>query len=142
MHILRTFYKVAVVSCLILFLIYLDVDPESYLKFIGLFGGSIQGFSYITPLLSIKEIVKNRSTSAMPTEISLANFIGAFFTLCYGFIIWDYIVIAPNFVGMVSGMIQIILLVLITNSDKIIVKEVDILEKQHFKPILKADLEM
>lgn len=142
MRILQISYKFAIFSCLFLVLTYLSIDKEVYFKFIGLFGASIQGVSYITPILSIKEIMKNRSTSAMPTEISLANFVGAFFTLCYGFIIWDYIVIAPNFIGMASGMIQVIILVLVTNNDKIVVKEVDILEKQHFKPTLKSEFEI
>lgn len=141
-YVLRVFYKFTVFCCLIMTLAYLAVDLELYLKFIGLFGGSIQAFSYITPLLSIKEVMRQRSTSAMPMEISLANFIGSFFTLCYGFIIWDYIVIAPNFIGTTSGMIQVAILVLITNSDKIVITEVDILEKQQFKPTLIAELEI
>ncbi|GIX66363.1 MtN3/saliva family protein [Babesia caballi] len=142
MRILRIFYKVSGVSCVILFIGYLGIEGEPYLKFIGLFGGSIQAFSYVAPLFSIREIMKNKSTSAMPTEISLANFIGSFFTLCYGFIIWDYIVIAPNFIGMVSGIIQIVLLMLISNNERIVVAEKEILDKQHFKPILKTDVEV
>ncbi|CDR93711.1 Bidirectional sugar transporter [Babesia bigemina] len=141
-HILHVSYKVFAASCLVLACAYLGVESEPYLKFIGLFGGSIQAFSYIAPLLSIREIMKNKSTSAMPTEISLANFIGSFFTLCYGFIIWDYIVIAPNFIGMVSGIVQITLLILIPNNEQIVVTEVGILEKQHFKPILKPEVDI
>ncbi|ORM39845.1 Sugar transporter SWEET1 [Babesia sp. Xinjiang] len=142
LHILHIFYKVSGACCIILMLLYVGIEGASYLNFIGLFGGSIQAFSYIAPLFSIREIMKHRSTSALPTEISLANFIGSFFTLCYGFIIWDYIVIAPNFIGMISGMIQIILLILIPNNEKLVVAEVEILEKQHFKPILKPYMDI
>ncbi|GFE53586.1 saliva family protein protein [Babesia ovis] len=142
MHILNVFYKVSALSCVILAIVYASIETTTYLNFIGLFGGSIQAFSYIAPLFSIREIMKQRSTSAMPTEISLANFIGSFFTLCYGFIIWDYIVIAPNFIGMVSGLIQIVLLILIPNNEKIVVAEVGILENQHLKPILKPYMDI
>nr|BAN66084.1 mtn3 rag1ip-like protein [Babesia bovis] len=142
MRILHLFYKISAICCMVLGMSYIGLDTTSYLNFIGLFGGSIQAFSYIAPLFSIREIMKQRSTSAMPTEISLANFIGSFFTLCYGFIIWEYIVIAPNFIGMISGMIQIVLLILIHNNEKIVVAEVEILEKQHFKAIHKPCLEI
>ncbi|EKX74185.1 conserved hypothetical protein [Theileria equi strain WA] len=132
--------KVLGVFAAILSVLYLLLDMETYLTIVGLFGGSLLAISYTSPLVSFNEILESRNTSTMPTEISLGNFIGAFFMFSYGFIIWDLLVIAPNFLGVISGLIQLTLLFMFPHSDRIIISEVEILEKpNNFKSILNID---
>ncbi|KAK2198081.1 SWEET sugar transporter [Babesia duncani] len=145
------FYNVFFISVGVVAIMYLSMSAEWLLMLVGLSGGVVLTISYMTPLLSIKEIVRSRNTSTMPAEISLAQFFGSFFMLCYGFLIWDYLVIIPNFcgtpiishikaLGMIAGMIQITLIVLFPQSDRIIVSEAGILEiPGNFKPALRAD---
>ncbi|XP_953763.1 uncharacterized protein TA16830 [Theileria annulata] len=148
--------KISFVLCLILLVLYFILTSTTFLTVVGLIGGtylvqticyyllsSLLAMSYLSPLFSFKEILESRNTSTMPTEISLGNFISSFFMFCYGFIIWDMLVIGPSFLGVISGLIQLTLLFLFPHSDRIIISEVEILEQpNNFRSMLAMDQEV
>ncbi|EAN34251.1 Sugar efflux transporter for intercellular exchange family protein [Theileria parva strain Muguga] len=132
--------KISFALCVILLVLFFILTSTTFLTVVGLIGGSLLAMSYLSPLFSFKEILESRNTSTMPTEISLGNFISSFFMFCYGFIIWDMLVIAPSFLGVISGLIQLTLLFLFPHSDRIIISEVEILEQpNNFRSMLAMD---
>jgi len=66
-------------------------------------------FFYGAPLSTIYTVIKERNSSSVHVRTMVMNTLCALFFMAFGFGIWDYILIIPNAIGVVLGIVQMIL---------------------------------
>ncbi|ORX46389.1 hypothetical protein BCR36DRAFT_331754 [Piromyces finnis] len=67
---------------------------------------------YVSPLTSMKEVIKSKNSSSINTLMTIASFINGFLWLVYGIFFNDFYVWFPNGLGVVSALLQIFLIVI------------------------------
>lgn len=66
-------------------------------------------FFFGAPLSTIYTVMKERNSSSIHVRTMVMNTLCALFFMAFGFGIWDYILIIPNAIGVVLGIVQVIL---------------------------------
>ena len=66
-------------------------------------------FFYGAPLSTIYTVIKERNSSSIHVKTMVMNTLCAMFFMLFGFGIWDYILIIPNAIGVVLGIVQMTL---------------------------------
>ncbi|KAK7110212.1 sugar transporter SWEET1-like [Littorina saxatilis] len=106
------FHRIIFFGMVILFM------PLVYLRFarpdmnvgifhLGVFCCAMSICCYISPMASVRDICRTKSTETMSFWLVLFNFVSAFCWVAYGTLLNDPFVATPNFVGLLFGIIQI-----------------------------------
>ncbi|ORX84847.1 hypothetical protein BCR32DRAFT_291099 [Anaeromyces robustus] len=73
---------------------------------------------YVSPLATMYEVIKTRNSSSINFIMTIAMFINSILWTGYGFIINDFYIWFPNVVGIVSTIIQFVLLIVFPSKKK------------------------
>ncbi|XP_072028769.1 sugar transporter SWEET1-like isoform X2 [Amphiura filiformis] len=97
-------------SVLVYVKFYLE-DIESSLSTLGPVGICTMVMMFGSPLSTVAQVCRTKSTESVPFAMSLATFLTALEWLVYGRIVGDFYIEFPNFLGSVLGLIQLLLFV-------------------------------
>ncbi|XP_068666613.1 bidirectional sugar transporter SWEET3b-like [Aristolochia californica] len=66
-------------------------------------------FTYASPLIVVKQVLKTKSSEFMPFSLSLSTFLASSIWMTYGLLGRDYYVAAPNILGCPLGFAQLLI---------------------------------
>ena len=113
--ILFLFFILTVFACTFSSLIFLSLatsytlrDEYDIVSILGLIGCGTAVISYASPLCVIKNVIKNKSTSALPFGLSSTLTLNAATWFCYGWYITDDLYVwIPCLLGFGAGLVQL-----------------------------------
>jgi len=90
----------------------LTLDPATAATGIGLTGCTLAVILMSSPLATIKTVIKDKNTAALPFAPSFATFLNAVSWSSYGWIVaGDPMIVAPNLLGLAASLVQLSLFV-------------------------------
>eukprot|EP00732_Lithocolla_globosa_P006761 Lithocolla_globosa_v1_NODE_8070_length_865_cov_10.529630.p1 type:complete len:218 gc:universal NODE_8070_length_865_cov_10.529630:826-173(-) len=99
-------------GCIILFVLYIGLldpffDEETHVKLVGWVAccGSVAMFG--SPLVTVKEVMRTRSTKEMNFTMCLMNLVVSATWTCFGWMKNDNFILLPNFLGFVLSTLQV-----------------------------------
>ncbi|KAJ8020430.1 Sugar transporter SWEET1 [Holothuria leucospilota] len=110
-------YKMLAYAGLIVFpvLLYIKMvvpDKETSLSHLGFVCSVGTILMYGSPLVSVSQVVRNKSTEYLSFPLCLANFLVSGMWFIYGRMVDDLVMQIPNFIGSLLGLIQVSLFAL------------------------------
>lgn len=86
----------------------LTLPPAVAANYIGLTGCTLAVVLMASPLATVKTVIKDKNTAAMPFATSLATLLNAVSWSGYGWLVAkDMLILAPNILGLASAIVQL-----------------------------------
>ncbi|XP_033115688.1 sugar transporter SWEET1-like [Anneissia japonica] len=101
------FYASCVVFPVLLYIKFFVSDHASAVSRLGLICSTTSVVTYGSPLASVRQVIKTKSTESMAFPLCLANFLVAIQWLYYGHLVMDIYLQVPNFFGSLLGLFQL-----------------------------------
>ncbi|XP_071946929.1 sugar transporter SWEET1-like [Antedon mediterranea] len=108
----KFFYASCVVFPVLIYIKFMVRDHFSAVNRLGLICCTTSVITYGSPLASIKEVIRTKSTESMAFPLCLANFLVAVQWLYYGHLVMDIYLQVPNFFGSLLGLFQLMFFVI------------------------------
>ncbi|XP_070024716.1 bidirectional sugar transporter SWEET12-like [Nicotiana tabacum] len=91
---------------------------------------------FVAPLCIVRKVIKTKSVEYMPLLLSVFLTLSAVMWFFYGLLLKDINIAAPNILGFIFGILQIVLYVIYNKKEKHILKEQNLPELQNHVIIL------
>ncbi|OIS98840.1 PREDICTED: bidirectional sugar transporter SWEET11-like [Nicotiana attenuata] len=92
---------------------------------------------FVAPLCIVRKVIKTKSVEYMPLLLSVFLTLSAVMWFFYGLLLKDINIAAPNILGFIFGILQIVLYVIYNKKEKHILKEQNLPELQNHVIILE-----
>ncbi|XP_015070906.1 bidirectional sugar transporter N3 [Solanum lycopersicum] len=94
---------------------------------------------FVAPLGIVRQVIKTKSVEYMPLLLSIFLTLSAVVWFFYGLLLKDINIAAPNVLGFIFGILQIVLYVIYNKKEKVILKEQKLPEIQKAAVIVSDD---
>lgn len=98
---------IAAMALLALYPLVSTAPPEQVQAHMGYAAIAMCAIMFGSPLAVVKEVVRTKNTDLLPFTMIIAGVVNCSLWLTYGFILMDAIVIVPNAINIVLGLIQV-----------------------------------
>lgn len=103
---------IAAMALLALYPLVSTAPPDEVQAHMGYAAIAICAVMFGSPLAVVKEVVRTKNTDLLPFTMILTGVVNCSLWLTYGFILMDFIVIVPNAINIILGLIQVSLFVI------------------------------
>lgn len=94
---------------------------------------------FVAPLGIVRKVIKTKSVEYMPLLLSVFLTLSAVMWFFYGLLLKDINIAAPNVLGFIFGILQIVLYVIYSKKEKVVLKEQKLPEIQKSEVTVKDD---
>lgn len=100
------------VCSLLTYIKYYTEDYDTAVYHLGFIASGFTIVVYGSPLISVVNVIKHRSTEFMTFSMCMATFIVSLLWTIYGHLVQDNFILIPNGIGVILGSMQLLLFVL------------------------------
>ncbi|XP_068670362.1 sugar transporter SWEET1-like isoform X1 [Montipora foliosa] len=100
------------VCAILTYIKYYSGDHDTAVYHLGYVASGFSIAVYGSPLISVTNVIKYKSTEFMTFSMCLATFVVSFLWTIYGFLEGDNFILVPNGIGVVLGSMQLFLFIL------------------------------
>lgn len=105
----KILFVVSSISVVSFYVFILEDMSKSAFYFVGYLGSLVAIVMFGSPLGSISNVIKTRSTESLSFTLCFANFATASLWTIYGSMLDDYFIMLPNLIGSILGFAQLAL---------------------------------